>query len=180
MDRFRQIGTRSWAGLSPHEKASSSACASQGSTHPGTRGLTRRCSGLATLAAELHFVRPTTETPRDDDRQTHGVSFMIPGRKITERFMLAFSHRPGKARPAPWLGPAGGALRRVPLLSLPVPERPCRIASWAPSHRRVSPLRFLPPFLQVLWPMPRRVTPTLDSDLVLEQAATRHVRASAP
>ena len=45
-------------------------------------GLTRRCSGLATLAAELHFVRPTIETPRHKDRQS-GAS-VFPGREPQE------------------------------------------------------------------------------------------------
>ena len=44
-------------------------------------GLTRRCSGLATLAAELHFVRPTIEKLRHNVVTQRLPFFMIANRK---------------------------------------------------------------------------------------------------
>ena len=46
-----------------------------------SRGLTRRCSGLATLAAELHFVRPTIEKLRHNVVTQRLPFFMIANRK---------------------------------------------------------------------------------------------------
>ena len=99
----------------PHRRASPHGCTS---LRPRGRevGLTRRCSGLATLATELHIVRPTTETPRDEDRQTQRCPFhdSAPrGQRETHAGLL----------PPPWQGSAGFS------------ARPCgwRVAAGAPT-----------------------------------------------
>ena len=89
-----------------------------------------------------------------------GVRSMIPRRELTEGIMLGFSHRSANARHAPWPGPAGGWFRPRSLLTLRLPHRACRIASWPRSQRcNSAPCSILPspsPF-----PMPRSVTPIL-------------------